>query len=411
MVEVKPSQNRPESNELPRLLLITRHLPGQVEVGPVFLRDLFRLYPQDRLFWFHIAPQDPFEQSPEFDRMITRLGEGTFTHIRSPKIPFWRNPSSEGLLKEVIEFGSEHSIDLVWAAMDSPETVSLAVPVAEALGVKLITMVWDPPEYKIERWGVKNTTGRRILLDCFERALRRADRCGVASPRMAEVYEERFGTDCVVLIRGVPQADKFIPPAPLDERTINIGYAGSFYATPTWQSFTKALDDIKWTLDNRRIALHVMGPGFTAATRSHAEIRYWGWLDAKETVALLSQMQLAYLPYWFEDTFKTAVELSFPNKLATYIAAGIPTLYHGPLSSSPTRFFRDYPAGIGCHSTDPSDILDALTLLVSDTDLIERAKKACAAAYLEMLSPAIFRKNFARLLGVEQSALAPIVST
>ena len=61
----------------------------------------------------------------------------------------------------------------------------------------------------------------------------------------------------------------------------------------------------------------------------------FGWHATTDAVAILSACDVCYVPYWFDEAFRPGVELSFPNKVSLYLAAGRPILYHGPEQATP----------------------------------------------------------------------------
>ena len=128
--------------------------------------------------------------------------------------------------------------------------------------------------------------------------------------------------------------------------------------------------------------------------------------DRSTFEAHLSGCDVCYVPYWFDDAFRAGVELSFPNKMSLYLAAGRPVLFHGPERSTPTRFLERWPVGIACHSLDPRAIADALTVAATDADFHERAAAAIPQALRAELGLHVFRRRFAEFVGVDESVLA-----
>jgi hypothetical protein len=112
-------------------------------------------------------------------------------------------------------------------------------------------------------------------------------------------------------------------------------------------------------------------------------------------------MHLAYLPYWLDRKYAEIVKMTFPNKLATYVAARVPVLYHGPQDSSPTRFLQRFPVGLNCGSLETTDLAAAIERLVSDPAFRSDAMRFCDQAYEQELSDAVFRQRFAEFVGID----------
>jgi hypothetical protein len=109
-------------------------------------------------------------------------------------------------------------------------------------------------------------------------------------------------------------------------------------------------------------------------------------------------MDLAYLPYWLDEKFHYITKMCFPNKISTYLAAGIPILYHGPSDGSPARFLEKYPAGIGCHTTDPAEIIKSLSRFVTEKDFYAKAVIAIEKARTEEYNFDVFESRFLTFL-------------
>ena len=408
---------------VPRVLLVTGVPPSDVGVGGLFLRDLCRLYPRDRLCCFHMGPFPENGKSPDLDGLpmefveapreradgLRFLRRGIYklcrplaeTWIEATRIPY--------LVERAVRFGKNHRVDLVWVPLSTPTTIRIARRIADSLGASLVTTVWDPPEYRLRHWEPDPYTFRRLLRD-FDNAIRTSICSGVASEGMKSSYEEKYGTDCVPMIYGPRRfPDMFSEKAGARDGRLVIAYAGGIiYAQDAWKALVDSLAERNWRIAGRDVTIRVMCAHFDQRARAPMNIELLGWRSTLETLRLLSQADIAYLPYWFADEYKEVVRVTFPNKLATYAAARVPALYHGPRDSSVGSFMTRFPLGIGCHSMDHHDIIACLERVAMDSDFLSRARVACDEAYHQELSPEIFRRRFAELMGVTENDLLPV---
>jgi len=122
----------------------------------------------------------------------------------------------------------------------------------------------------------------------------------------------------------------------------------------------------------------------------------------------MSEADITYLPYWFDEAYRLSARMSFPSKLTTYLASGRPVLFHGPQYSSVTKFFYRFPVGICCHSLEESKIIECLHKFATDKNFYAESTKAIQTALDEELDLRIFLKRFAELLGIEESDLLSI---
>lgn len=407
---------------VPKLLLLTDVAPGLNKVGRIYLRDLCLVYPHNRICCFHTDLFPEKDKSPGLDWLPLEYGKkplengvrNRYGHnadllsrffIERFYVELARIPK---LVKQAVKFGKTHKVDMVWATLGSPTIIRMAKTVADTLNIPLITTVWDPPGYKIGQQFRPDRYTLAKLLMTFDDTIKSSVRCGVASDSMKFQYKRNYGTDCVVMIYGAPPLiTANSHKKPLKGDRLVIGFAGSFYARDEWKALLGALESRNWRVAGRQVVLKVLSNHLDEHTSLLPQIEFLGWRDPAVTVHLLSQMDVAYLPYWLDGAYQEAVQLSFPGKLATYIAARLPVLFHGPHESSPMHFFERFPVGLGCHSLDHNKIIQSLEKLVTDINHYNRAKLACDEAYHQELSFSIFKKRFAELIGVRESELIP----
>jgi hypothetical protein len=243
-------------------------------------------------------------------------------------------------------------------------------------------------------------------MDRFAEAIRGSLRTAVASTEMKERYEQRYGTPCVPMIHGLPESE-WIPPSgmrPPNEPFL-IGYAGSLYARHEWDALIESLGQLQWRAAGRETVVRVLASSFDVRVTGPARIEFLGWHSTTDAVRILSGCDVCYVPYWFDDAFRPGVELSFPNKVSLYLAAGRPILFHGPEHSTPTRFLERWPVGVACHSSDPRVIADALTMAGSDAGFHARAAAAIPQVLRAELGLHVFRRQFAEFVGVDEFVL------
>ena len=407
---------------VPRVLLLEAGTGMGQNAGEIFLRQLCHYYPKDalcRLAVTHGKDDAPGEDWIGFPIAYVRhprergLGVlGRFSWLTTLPLHWYiRNIRVPALTASAVQFARRHSVELVWAFLNSPTLIYMAPRVAAALGVPLVATIWDPPE----RFAVDqrlDPVSRRMLLRRFADALRMAVRCGVASEGMQEEYRSRYNVDSVVLIHGVHPGLRRPPATHLSrEGQFIIGIAGSLYADREFQALLSALSSVGWRLDGRDVTVRVLGADLRLRAQGRMRVEYLGWRPLDETIDLMSQTDVGYLPYWFDKRYDLAVRLCFPNKMTTYLAAGRPVLFHGPEDSSPAHFLRRFPAGLCCHSLDQSEIIESLRRFAADPEFYASAAQAGQRALDEELDLQVFLRRFAMLVGIEEGELLPAMDT
>ena len=414
-----PDPVRPAA-EAPRLLIVSPFAPVPEGVGGVFLRDLCLLYPADRLA-FAILPgggngawPEPLNAAPRLvlgavpERGFNRWGRHVQRSTRRVFDTYVDRRHLPRLVDQIAAFAANVHPELLWVPLANPTLINSAARLANRLGIPMVTTVWDAPDYFLPHyWGIDGAALTRAMRK-FGDAIRASARTAVASPEMKAAYEQRYGTPCTPMIHGLP-ASQWIPPAGMrspDEPFV-IGYAGSLYARREWDALMSALGSVGWRVGGRDVIVRVLAASLETRVTGPARIEFLGWHSTVDAVSILSECDVCYVPYWFDAACRPGVELSFPNKVSLYLAAGRPIFFHGPERSTPTRFLARWPVGVACHSLDPNDILDRLRVAATDAAFHATAADAIPRVLREELGLHVFRQRFAEFLGVDEAVLSP----
>ena len=407
------------SPSAPRILVVSPVAPVPEGVGGVYLRDLCLMYPADRLAFAILpgighgtwpaslagAPRVTLDLVPErgfnqWGRRIQRSTRWAFDrYVDQRHLP--------RLIDRVAELASRVRPDVLWIPLAGPTMINVAAAIQRRLDIPLLTTVWDAPDYALPHyWGIEGRSLDRLLAR-FGDAIRASARCAVASTEMGVAYEARYGTPCVPMIHGMPESQWITPTgmrSPGDPFVI--GYAGSLYARTEWDALMAALSSVGWKIRAREVVVRVLSSSLEVRASGPVRVEFLGWHSTTDALRVLSQCDVCYVPYWFDRAFQSGVELSFPNKVSLYLAAGRPIFFHGPRESTPTRFLERWPVGVSSHSLDPEMIIAALTTAATDARFHDRAAAAIPDALGGELGMHVFRRRFAEFLGVDDAVLA-----
>ncbi len=402
-----------------RLMIFSGYYPGSRGTGCILLRDACRCYPRDRVCCFSLMKRHP--EDTDCDWVPTAFG--------NPHLPRWAGqaPTRLGrmlrlplqaaaaavrnarIVREAVAFGRQHQVEMVWGVLDWSVNHETAGDLAKRLGVPLVTTVWDAPEYRMAAAGYSRIV-RHLLMRRFKAVMKNSVRCGVASDEMGEEYRRRYGVECVTLKPGTERTLWREPHrAPLEPGKLNIVFAGSLYALEEMQTLVDALGEAGWKAGGREVTLSIlsMSPLVFHVDRP-ANIRVLGFHSTEETLRHIAEADVGYLPYWFRKDREIAVRQSFPGKMGTYLAAGLPILYHGPRKSTPMAFFERYPVAEAVNSLEPADILAAIERLASDGDVYRRCAAAGREALNDELGLHVYISHFAQLIGARREDLLPL---
>ncbi|ADE29859.1 hypothetical protein [Rickettsia prowazekii] len=270
------------------------------------------------------------------------------------------------LLPKIIKFAKEHQVGAIWSVLQGQTIIRLTGPLAKKLSVSLFTQIWDPFEWWLRSNKIDRLTQKRLLKE-FDLVIKHSICCATASWAMSESYKTKYNTPTIPLIAGLSKELARVPAiSPHNRNEYIISIAGQFYAQSEWLSFINALNQVNWIIASKKIKVRVMGQGFQVFTQLYANFEYLGWRSQEETIGLLAESDLLYMPYWFSKEFYKESSTSFPSKLVTYFASGRPVFCHAPEYSSPSKYIAENNAGYLCNSLSTDRIIYELERAIVD---------------------------------------------
>ena len=270
------------------------------------------------------------------------------------------------LLPRIVDFARTHKVEALWVVLQGQTMLRLARPLSRKLGLPLFTQIWDPFAWWLRDNIIDLATSKRLIAE-YDAVLRQSAACATPSWAMAEEYKRRHSLRPTPVIAGLSKGLARSPgTAPHVRESYIIGMAGQFYSQDEWNCLIHTLNLAEWRIAGRPVRIRVLGGSFKAFTQSPGDFEYLGWRSQEETIRLLAETDLLYLPYWFSEKFREEACYSFPSKLVTYFAAGRPVFFHGPDYASPAQYLKEHRAAHLCHSMDPPAVLNGLKSLLCD---------------------------------------------
>jgi len=310
-------------------------------------------------------------------------------------------------IKQIVR---SENIDLIWCVTNSSSIISLMDHLLEEISTPVVTMVWDTPQHFVLGQHLDRLTAQ-ILKHRFAQVLHKSERVSVTGSAMQRVFWRDYGIDSVSIVHGINRDLWHAGLAsPRVSNELIIVFAGSLYAKREWNALLDAVETTNAIIAKRRVVIRYFGQFPRTGVRKAPFVEFMGTLPPDVTLRALSGADIAYLPYWFDEKYSYVVRTSFPSKLSTYLAAGLPVLYHGPKDSSPTEFFSVYPVGLCCHSHGAKDISENLERLATDDALIRSIVDARRYAQEQELSLDVMLQRFATLINVDYHQLVPLSS-
>ncbi len=397
---------------MPTTLLVTSTRPGVGTVGEIFLSAVCKLFSRGELYCVAgVSVYDIPVLDPDLD----------WLEINSFKLPgefHWQYEEETPLKKllrkfrhvellradlsshveELITTIKRKKIELLLLVLNSPSMILIADAILKHSDIPSVAIVWDPIQSITEQRKMDRLSQAK-LEERFDAVIGKVKACGVASPGMKE-YLAKKGVPTKVLINPVNPYTSFKDKT---KDKLIISFAGSIYAHKEFKALLKALNKYDWKIKDRAVELrifsHFCDLAIPASGR-RVNVSFKGHLREHELLEELASSHVAYLPYWFDKEYANAVKICFPNKLATYVAAGCPILYHGPAESTPASFLARFHVGKSVHNVDADNLAEALGSLVDDQKFLAEYPSQRASAISQELSPDIFRSRFLELVAM-----------
>jgi glycosyltransferase involved in cell wall biosynthesis len=396
--DMPPCRNFTAGLVLEQLLpcFASHELSAAVVVDPSLDPQPRDLIPEDRI----LRLTKPRESRKEWLRRPKVLGEFSARMFELGQAKKVR----ELLLPQIVAFGKNFGVEKIWLTLQGQTMVRLARPVADALGVPMCAQIWDPFGWWLRANRIDRRSSKELTLE-FDKVILRCESVAAASWSMADRYKEKYGVRAIPVIPGI--SDDLIkhPLASGDnDGDFVIGMAGQLYAMAEWKRLLEALSLLKWRVGNRNVRIRIFGKHFDMHTSERVNCEFLGWRDQSEVVQLLSNSDLNFIPYWFDQAFREETENSFPSKMSTYCAAAKPVLVHAPSYATPTSFVQKHD--IGYVVTNPSAAELAQTISEALSNLEERKRKAvkAAACFTNYLSTSCMRRSFKDFLGLDSQS-------
>lgn len=210
-----------------------------------------------------------------------------------------------------------------------------------------LVMMTDHHSWWSRTHGLSRREGRRFA-EAWHSLFEKAEVRVLPSQRAQRLFTAELGRNAV-LYPTFERKEKTTSHAAGVGDAIKIAFAGEDYAKQEIEIFLSGLATANNRIFDRPVEFHYFGK----TTLNHKTFDYVnrGRIPAEELVEILSEFDFAFLPYPTDPEMALVSETSFPSKLTSYVAAGLPILYLGPVEGSAAWEYI-YSTGIGGLATD-----------------------------------------------------------
>ncbi|MBC8038389.1 MAG: hypothetical protein H7X89_14345 [Rhizobiales bacterium] len=403
--------------EQPRLLFVTSAAFNNITGGGITFSNLFRGWPQDRLFTVH---NDPVPVSFDVCRNFYRMGTaeiGRWPHLtagvpgqveragstdaglvparqRSNVLPAIRNllvgapwPDRARLTPELERYIEQARPQLIYTILGTVGMTEMVCRIRDRFALPVAVHFMD--DFAATFYGggllspILRARMKRLLADVVGKAQVRL----AIGDAMAAEYQGRWQQPFTAIQNAVevdaiaaadPQRD---PAAPM-----RLGYIGSIFSYAQAQSLADIAQSVaRLASGGRDITLDIFSPlhlaePFRASLEIHPAVQLHDTISDDATFfAKLSELSVLVLPVNFDAASVAYIRYSMPTKVPAYLASGTPILAYGPAETAQIAYAASEGWGLVVNHRAPGLLDQAIVALQTDNGLRARLSSRARA--------------------------------
>lgn len=225
----------------------------------------------------------------------------------------------------------------------------------------------------------------------------------VISQEMGLEYCRRYGERSYVIhTDGTDPRERFKFEPPSTE--VNLYFMGMFNHAyiPNFMALLKALEKHHAvTALGQRVQFTVRTHGFNVPDYPGKEIvKVLPFANVETVEAEMRLQHLLYLPLPLEAKWEKLCRFSLSTKMVSYLAVGVPILYHGPQAAAVGQYLQHNNAAIHVNTNNPDVIAQSINNALKDSDrLVSISENAQGAACRDFDAQALKERFWAAILG------------
>lgn len=248
-----------------------------------------------------------------------------------------------------------------------------AFRVARDLGLPYVLNVHDDLSYNLS-----NDPLLSLAEEKLGEVWREADHRFVISEPMGEEYNRRYGTrSWTMLTDGITTLPS--EPAKRDPATFQVYFMGSVHLAyeRNFAAMVQALDQVQASHPELSVEFVIRGGMPFRLPEATIPITLLGWGTQEDLQADMEAASMLYFPLPFEPEYATFARYSLSTKMITYLASGLPILYHGPGDAAACKLLDAHDAAVLTVSDDVDTVTAQIETAMEDagtmSDIVQNA--------------------------------------
>lgn len=294
------------------------------------------------------------------------------------------------ITRRILKFINDNNVTLIIAVFRA-DVISVINEVKKKSKLQLLGYISDTIEMEFK----DRTIIYNLKYNEYYKAIKDAAGIYVAGETMKEFIERGYKKKTSIIRLGFNDNLKLNRSI---KDKINIFFSGSVYAKSEFEFFLIALSKFAHKYSEFEIKLFLATNYKVKNIFEGFELINLGWQKEETLYGVMENCHLGYVPYKFDERYKTQMQYAFPSKAGFYLSTGLPLFFHGPAYSSMSIFFKKYQCGIHCTSLKEHEIVEKLEKLIFDEEFYQRCLQEVNKAYYEEFTIEIMRRKFSKLI-------------
>lgn len=334
----------------------------------------------------HYIDTNNLKQASKEDNRIATQEAATMQYVRGHR-SFWFTFAREVLwafngwkTKELRRFIQDENPDVVWITGSPLNLMNrLSLYVTKVANKPYCVFEMDDV-YPSARfcWNPLKNIYKYYLRKNVRRLIRGASQLFVISPKMKKEYDRLFGTNSILLTKGIDFSSSSFHPHKVS-KPIQMVYMGQiiYDRLSSLQLIGKALDEIN--KEEHRIVLNIytrnpIDSHCVAEMTKNNSIVFHNPVPYAEVNNVIEQNAIVVFVESLRDQYKNVARLSFSTKITDYLASGKCIFAVGPSDSAPIEYFTENDSALV--ASNYSEIINKLHIMLQSGTVEEYALKA-----------------------------------
>lgn len=374
------------------VLVISGTRPDKIGVGEIFLSNMCSGIDVKRIFVSDIDKNEAISYSNCVNSFFYK--NNSYPIFSDINIFLFYKTRARKYASEILDEIKVGNYKEVVFVLSNPAIILI---LSEIIKIKKLfkfrVLVWDVLEYICSNLRVSRLTSN-MLGKAYESVIKLSTTLGVVSEGMYSNYFafRKFALDpknVFVLRNAIGNQEQYSNSVPMlsdgAAQKFRIVFAGSLYCKAEWDALVKALQSVDFIVSNRKVELVFIGNAGRFTKFPEFGVINLGYLTQTQTLNVIRECDVGYMPYWFSLKKELVVKTSFPGKVTSYLSMRLPIFYHGPSNADVCDFISKYKCGIICTSLEQSSILHSIDKIIKDTNNIN-VEIACSLFKQEIIS-------------------------